>query len=219
VQMEAMEISLEAKNKEIAELTSICDELISKAGTGAGADSSDESVTLPIMLVDDEGLSQSLQADIMLTDINNISLAEIGIAQKKPHLGTCEFPNPMHAFPLHGIIYKEGRRLMVCLPCRECLTADNLSDEAPILHVWFLLDTGSSYTVLDPSTMLALKPGRDANDLPLVWKVSILKSSSSILCKRDSRFPEVNILGMTALQELGASIITLDWKKRTFCVT
>jgi len=149
---------------------------------------------------------QPSEYDILLTDIDDNELKKIGKEQGIENLSPGSFPSP--AFPVRGVIYGIQKRLMICLACRR---AGKIN--APIVNVWFLVDTGSPYTFLSKQTTTRLA-GSDAVDdyvrVAIQIQESIIESHLS-----HAHFSEVNLLGMNALRKLTLSV-DVNWKEETF---
>jgi len=146
--------------------------------------------------------------DVLLTDIDEAELKKLGKREEIENLSTGTFSSP--AFPVEGVIHGLNMRLMSCLVCQRAEKPN-----APIVNVWFLVDTGSPHTFLSEKTMESLfGPG---NSPPDQVRLAIQDQNSVIECHTShSHFAEANLLGMNALRKLELTIEKMHWKKDTF---
>ncbi|XP_055309149.1 uncharacterized protein LOC129573029 isoform X2 [Sitodiplosis mosellana] len=158
------------------------------------------------ILYHDEALSAA-QHDMVLTDINHKKLADIGNHHGMPNLSEGGFS--ASPFPVDGIIYGKNNRLMICLNCQHAE-----KPTAPIVNVWFLVDTGSNCTFLCEDTVYEMY-GPKCNAIS--YFVAIQDSKSKILCDiSHSHFADVNVLGMEAMLKLKVSIESMNAEREYF---
>ncbi|PAV73466.1 hypothetical protein WR25_26639 isoform D [Diploscapter pachys] len=87
--------------------------------------------------------------DVLVPDINDAELVEIGIANEIEHLSSGTFASP--AFPATGTIHGRNIRYMVPLICQR---AGKTNSKA--VFIWFLVDTGSPFTCLSTKSLESL---------------------------------------------------------------
>lgn len=122
---------------------------------------------------------------------------------------------------------------MICLNCQRAE-----KPTAPIVNVWFLVDTGSNCTFLCDDTVYAMfGPGCNTNSYFVAIQVYVVAclaffrllvkflsvilysqdSKSKILCDiSHSSFADVNVLGVAAMLELKVSIESMNAERKYF---
>ncbi|CAJ0574744.1 unnamed protein product, partial [Mesorhabditis spiculigera] len=142
------------------------------------------------------------QFDVVIPDINEKELKEMGVAVDCENLSPGSFSST--PFPVTGQIHGRNLRLMAPLVCQHCVRPNR-----PVLHVWFLIDTGSPFTTLTVKTLERLiGPGFTNHQ----YDVYIQDREKKIRCHISrAHFSEVNVLGMDAIMKLKLTI-KFDWK-------
>jgi hypothetical protein len=87
--------------------------------------------------------------DVFVPDVNEHKLAALGVANGVENMGEGSFSDP--AFPALGTIYGTYMRYMVPLVVQR---AGKPSSNA--VNVWFLVDSGTSFTCLTTKTLETL---------------------------------------------------------------
>ncbi|KAI6188278.1 hypothetical protein M3Y98_00337800 [Aphelenchoides besseyi] len=142
--------------------------------------------------------------DVLLTDMDEEELKELGIREKIPNLSAGQFPSLI--FPVDGVVYGPFGRFMVPLVCQRVR-----NPKSPIV-VWFLVDQGSPHTFLSEKTIRALIDPEDTLSEGIV--AAIQDPNSQIECHTShGHFSEVNLLGVNAILDLGLSIILISRTK------
>lgn len=156
--------------------------------------------------------------DILLHDITERDLYLIADMEGVPYLNVSTSTLPPE-FPVEGMVIGVNRRFMVNLLTRMMFRpkkyhANDVERKAGFRNVFFIMDTGSPYTFLSKSAMIALVGD---NNVPSMLKVEIHGNQSLIcyLSPPDKHFANVNILGMDFLEMKGAQVVT-DWGQKTF---
>ncbi|KAF7623354.1 hypothetical protein Mgra_00010304 [Meloidogyne graminicola] len=136
--------------------------------------------------------------DMMFSDINDEELKGIGQMMEIENLSVGKFSLPY--FPVNsGKINSPNYRLMICLVCQKFK-----DPTAPIINVWFVVNTGSVCTFINEKTMKALS---GSENVPDSMDVAIQDPNISIECYLShSHFKEANVLGMMAMMQLGVTI-------------
>lgn len=144
--------------------------------------------------------------DVCLTDITPEKLSCIGVNHGKPNLGVTQFSD--QPFPANGVIFGINKRLMICLSVKR-------ENRPQVRNVWFLVDTASSCSFVDETTMAAfVEPGAA---LPNFMRLAIQKPGSIIDCfMSHNNFKGVNILGMDALTTLNVTITGMHYGLKAF---
>ncbi|KAI6188132.1 hypothetical protein M3Y98_00321200 [Aphelenchoides besseyi] len=167
--------------------------------------------------------------DVLVSDLNEHKLEELGKTYEIEHLGASEFSTT--AFPVSGYIHGINRRYMIPL-----IVQRHNKPHSKIITVWFLVDSGSPFTCVTVKTLEAFygagnvvgqsierkkckscgksidKEDSSVNDK--CYLMSIQDQKVGILCKvSKGHFEEVNILGVDAMQALELSIL-VDWKAK-----
>ncbi|CAI5445537.1 unnamed protein product [Caenorhabditis angaria] len=148
--------------------------------------------------------------DILLTDINEAKLAEIGHANDVVHLSPGTFSSP--SFPVNGRIHGPNIRYMVPLVC-QCAGKPN----SKAINIWFLCNSGSPFTCLSVKSLEALLGSGNATHT--LYNIAIQDQKSKIECHvSKAHYQEVNILGADSMRRLRLSCI-VDWDEETFKLT
>ncbi|PAV73463.1 hypothetical protein WR25_26639 isoform A [Diploscapter pachys] len=87
--------------------------------------------------------------DILLTDINEQDLIDLGRNNEVEHLAPGTFCSP--PFPVSGRIHGRNIRYMVPLVCQRAGKPNSKT-----INVWFLVGTGSPFTCLSVKSLEAL---------------------------------------------------------------
>ncbi|KAF7633904.1 hypothetical protein Mgra_00006642 [Meloidogyne graminicola] len=145
--------------------------------------------------------------DMMLPDVNNELFRNIGIREEKEHLSKGEFSSPY--FPVVGTIYGPNNRLFICLTCRDFDDHD-----APVVNVWFVVDSGSGSTFINEKTMKALA---GSDKIYGYMRIAIQDPHFNLECwESHSHFKDANVLGMDDLNKLKVTIEGMNWKNKSF---
>ena len=162
-------------------------------------------------LMDPPGYIKPDLQDLLLTDITAKELRVIAAELEVDYLGPAAFPG---TFPAMGNIKGLNHRLMVSLVCRRRTTKPK---QVPSVNIIFLIDTGSPVTYICQEAMEALI-GKDSH-LPqaLYVKIHSEKAIETHLSPKgkDSRFADVNVLGMDFIVE-NRVYPRLDFNEKTF---
>ncbi|KAF7623353.1 hypothetical protein Mgra_00010303 [Meloidogyne graminicola] len=150
---------------------------------------------------------QPSKVDMMLSDVDDELLRNVGIKEGIEYLSKGKFF--LRFFPVTGTIYGPNKRLFICLTCRDFDKHD-----APIVNVWFVVDTESLGTFINKKTMKALT----GSDHVYYWMRAAVQDPN--ICNEfyssHSHFKEANVLGMEAILRLGVTIEGIDWEKNSF---
>lgn len=126
------------------------------------------------------------------------------------NLSSGVFKSP--CFPVDGRIFGAHERLMICLACRGYGR-----NGSSVKNIWFLVDTGSPFTYLEPKSITAL-----FGNVEMVgpcYDVVIQDETRGLIECRASKnhFADVNVLGMNAIRQLHITIeaMNCETKERT----
>jgi len=145
--------------------------------------------------------------DILVPDINEEELVEIGHVNEIENLSPGSFSSP--AFPVNGVIHGLNIRYMIPLVCQR---AGKLDSKA--VNIWFLVDMGSPFTCLTVKSLEAFFGAGNATHG--LYKFAIQDQESRIECQvSKGNFEFVNILGTDAMRKLKLSIV-VDWENDEF---
>lgn len=86
--------------------------------------------------------------DVLVSDLNEHKLEEIGKGREVEHLSAGTFPTP--AFPVKGFIYGHNLRYMIPLVVQR-----HNKPDSKVINVWFLVDSGSPFTCITVKTLEA----------------------------------------------------------------
>jgi hypothetical protein len=86
--------------------------------------------------------------DVLVSDINEHKLEEIGKDKEIEHLSAGTFPTP--AFSVEGFIH--GRNLRYMIPL---IVQRHKKPNSKAVNIWFLVDSGSPFTCLTVKTLEA----------------------------------------------------------------
>jgi len=98
---------------------------------------------------------------------------QIGRSNEVEHLEEGAFTNP--AFPVEGTIFSLNVRYMVPLVCqhRWLDTVKQSARHWPIVNIWFMVDTSSTYTWLTVKSLEALVGAENVRGEGASYRVSI----------------------------------------------
>ncbi|KAE9554673.1 hypothetical protein FO519_002083 [Halicephalobus sp. NKZ332] len=153
--------------------------------------------------------------DIMLKDINELKLENIGEAYEIEHLSADTFTSP--SFPVNGIIHGPNLRFMVPLVCQRAGKPNS-----KVINIWFLIGTGSPFTCLTVKSLELFFGAGNVKERNF-YSFAIQDQDSSIECqvsKVGTHFEHVNILGVDAMRSLRLSAIgDINWNTGSFCLS
>lgn len=143
---------------------------------------------LSYVLDDPEDISPQ-DIDVLLSDLGENDLkGDVARELSTEYLGTVDIDSTP-AWPVEGVVY--GRHFRVILQ----LTVKRRGQARSVL---FLLDTGSPFTYVNPSTLYALG---FKDSLPLSFQAEIHGQKMTVYCSpQTSHFKDINLLGCDFLR-------------------
>ena len=146
--------------------------------------------------------------DLLLMDVADAELfGSVGELLGVQYLGESSYLEQSSV--LKGIVFGQNKRLMINLQCKR-KAATNW------VNIFFLVDTGSQYTYLAPSSIDKLAGGKNKT-------LNVLVSSETVciecyLSPQDKHFRDMNVLGMEAMSKLGFSNFRIDFNANEFFI-